>query len=321
MRKPYLLAAAIVTATLSASALAQTFPTHALKIIVGASPGGGSDGLARPLAAQLALELKQTVVVENRAGAGGIIGSRAASSAAPDGYTMVFVTDAHVVSAAMQKIKPYDPVKDFTAIGMVGNAPLIMMVGKHTNISNFAQFLEKARSAPGALSYGSSGVGGNLHLATARLANKAGISMLHVPFKSGGDALQELLAGRIDLLMAAPPNAIPYQNDPRVKLIAVSSSTRLKDLPNLPTIMSQGLDYQYATSIALLGPAGIPAAVVSQLNTALNRVLVQPEMTKVLDMQLVVPQPGTPEVLKAKLVKDVQEIDQAIKNGDLKLQE
>jgi tripartite-type tricarboxylate transporter receptor subunit TctC len=314
-------ALALLAAFVCPLAHGQTFPTHPLKMIVGASPGGGSDGLARPLAAQLALDLKQPVVVENRAGAGGIIGSKATAVSPADGYTMAFITDAHTVSASLQKTRPYDPVKDFTPIGMVGYSPLILMVGKKTGITTFAQFLDKARSAAGGLSYGSSGVGGNLHIATAQLSSKAGISMLHVPFKSGGDALQELLAGRIDVLLAAPTNSVPYQNDPRVTLVAVTSATPLKEMPRLPTIQSTGLDFQYATAIALVGPAGIPAPIVTQLNAALNRVLKQPEMTKVLDSQLVTAAPGSPDVLKAKLTKDVQDISQALAAGQLKLME
>ncbi|NYE23178.1 Bug family tripartite tricarboxylate transporter substrate binding protein [Pigmentiphaga litoralis] len=321
MRLAAALPAVFAVFAMSATPLAhaQTFPAHALKMIVGASPGGGSDGLARPLAAQLALDLKQPVVVENRAGAGGIIGSKATAVSPADGYTMAFITDAHTVSASLQKTRPYDPVKDFTPIGMVGYSPLILMVSKKTGITTFAQFLDKARSASGGLSYGSSGVGGNLHIATAQLSSKAGISMLHVPFKSGGDALQELLAGRIDVLLAAPTNSVPYQNDPRVTLVAVTSATPLKVMPRLPTIQSTGLDFQYATAIALVGPAGIPAPIVAQLNAALNRVLVQPEMTKVLDSQLVTAAPGSPDVLKTKLTKDMQDIGEALAAGQLKL--
>jgi tripartite-type tricarboxylate transporter receptor subunit TctC len=263
-----------------ALALAQgAFPDHPIKLVVPFPPGGTGDLLGRLAAREMQAALGQPVVVENRAGAGGVIGSDAVAKSAPDGYTLVLSNIAsHAIGPSVYSKMPYDAVKDFTHLGLIAAVPSGVAVAANGPYKTLAQLLEKARSAPGAVKFASNGNGTSSHTKLEILNRAAQVSITHVPYKGAAPATQDLLAGQVDGLIAAVPDV---GRNPLLRLLAITTDQRIARWPEVPSVRELGLAPMVASNwFGLSGPAGIPPAVADKLNAALVGALNAPELAE-----------------------------------------
>lgn len=264
-----------------AGAQAQTYPAQPIKIVVPFPPGGATDLLARKVAEGLTPRLGQPVIVENRAGAGGVVASQQVARAAPDGYTLIVgVTGSHSIASHLSAQPAYDPVKDFTPISLLVTAPMVLTVNPSVPANDLASFIAYAKSKPGGVTFGSSGNGTSLHLTGELFAIATGIKMVHVPYKGSAQALNDVVGGQIDAMFIDPPVLVPYQGTGKLKILAVSSRTRNNILPDVPTMEEGGLKgFEVLGWQGLFAPAGTPAAIVERLNREVNAVLASPEVS------------------------------------------
>jgi tripartite-type tricarboxylate transporter receptor subunit TctC len=258
---------------------AQAWPSRPLKLIVPFPPGGTGDLLGRLAAKEMETSLGQPVVVENRAGAGGAIGSDAVAKAAPDGYTMVLSNIAsHSIGPAVYAKLPYDAVKDFTHVGLIAAVPSGVVVAANSPYTSMATLLDKARTAPGAVKFGSNGNGTSSHAKLVILNQAAKVNITHVPYKGSAPATADLLGGQIDGLIAAVPDV---GRNPLLRMIAITTETRAARWPEVPTVRELGLAPMVASNwFGISGPAGMPAAVADRLNAALVAALNTPALAE-----------------------------------------
>jgi tripartite-type tricarboxylate transporter receptor subunit TctC len=294
------------------SALAQAQPVT--RIVVPFAAGGVQDIVARSFNAELGVLLGRTVIVENRAGAGGTIGAASVAKSAADGQTLILAAASHTIAGSLYAKLPYDPLRDFTPIAHIGNVDYVLMIAAEVPAKSVAQFVAYGKANPGKLNYASAGNGSATHLAMAYFASLAGIDMVHVPFKATGEAINEVLAGRAHAVIAANIGAIPYVNDARVRALASTGSQRSKFLPALPTVDEAGVrGYAFDSWIGLLGPAGVPRATVDAINAAVARLLRDPVILERLDKQGVVPQAMSPQAFGELLRADYAKMARVVK--------
>lgn len=296
--------------------VAQNYPTKPVRLVLPYPPGGGSDTIARPLAQRLTARLGQQVVVDNRGGAGGAIGMENAARSAPDGYTIVMALTAQLaVNPSLFRKLPYDPVKDFTPITQMADGPYILVVHPSLPVKSVKEFIALARKRPGEIAYASSGNGSGGHLAAVLLGTMTGIKMLHVPYKGGGPALVDLLAGNVQMLFSTYAAGKGHIKSGRIRALAVSTAKRPSVIPDLPTVAEAGVPgYAAGVWYAMLAPAGTPRDIVDRLNREIIAVLKDPGYSKILFSGAIDPVGSTPEALTeliksemakyAKLVKD-----------------
>jgi tripartite-type tricarboxylate transporter receptor subunit TctC len=284
MRFRRLTAVALVAFGFALPAAAQTaapqpWPTRPLKLIVPFPPGGTGDLLGRFAATQMATSLGQPVVVENRAGAGGVIGSEATAKSPPDGYTLVLSNIAsHAIGAAVYAKLPYDPLKDFTHIGLIAAVPSGVAVAANGPHKSMNALLDKARAAPGSVKFGSNGNGTSSHVKLAILNRAAKVDITHVPYKGAAPATADLVAGQVDGLIAAVPDVGRNQ---LLRLLAITSEKRAARWPDVPTVTELGLPQLVASNwFGISGPAGIPPAVADRINAALVAALNTPDLAE-----------------------------------------
>ena len=271
-----LLAAALVAAP--AAVMAQSFPTRAVKIVVPSPPGGATDALSRSVGARLAEIWGQPVVVENRAGANQMIGGEYVSKSAPDGYTLL-VSDAStfVINPHLHKKLTYEPIRGFTPITVMVRFPWVIAVHPSVPANTFQELVAYAKAKPGAMSYGSFGLGSSGHISVDYLKNLLGIDIVHVPYKGGGPAVTDLLGGQIQMIMVTPLLVEPHARAGKLKLIAAATKDRIERLPSLPTVSESGVPgYEAGTWFALVGPAGMPRDVTSTIHRDVTKVLNEP---------------------------------------------
>jgi len=261
------------------AAFAEDYPTHPVRFLVGWSTGGTVDSLARVLAPRLSQILKQTFIVENRPGAGGTVGTYQVAKAAPDGYTLMLADIGQLAIAPyIYKDLPYDPVKDFTPIGLAALVPLVVISNsKTTNIKTMADLVSYAKAHPGKLNYASPGIGGIHHIAMEVLKSEAGIDMVHVPYKGSGQSMPGLLGGEVQVMMSGFTMAAPYGKSGQVNLLGVTSPKRFSDAPNVPAISEFYKGYDFTSEVGIIGPAGLSPEVVAKLSAALKTALEEPE--------------------------------------------
>lgn len=287
---------------------APTFPSKPLRFVLPYPPGGGSDTIGRPLAQRLGENLKQQVVFDNRGGAGGNIGMELVAKSPPDGYTIILALTAQAaVNPALFKKVPYDPIKDFEPITLLATGPYILVVHPSLPAKSLKELIDLARARPNQITYASSGNGSGAHLAGALLENLTNIRMLHVPYKGGGPALVDLLAGQVQVLFATYAAGKPHIDTGRIRALAVSTGKRLTGV-DLPTVAEAGVPgFDAGVWYAMLAPAGTPRDVVMKLNAEILRALQAPDMKQVLARSAIEPIGSTPEELgafmKAELVK------------------
>ena len=276
-----LLAAPVQALAQAQSALpaAAAFPAKPVRILVGFTPGGGPDIVARALAQKLSEVWKQPVTVENRPGAGGNIAAQAVASAAADGHTLLSVTPGHAVAPAIYPKLPFDTAKDFSGITLTATGPALVIVSPQINIKTMAQLIALAKVQPGKLNYSSAGVGSGSHFAGELLRLQTGIDVVHVPFKGIPEALTETMAGRIQFFISPYASAINLVKEGKARAIAVTGDKRMPDLPDVPTAIESGApNYKWIFWYGLLAPANTPKAVMAQLHEDVTRVLKSPEI-------------------------------------------
>ncbi len=270
------MAAAVATAVLAALS-GTAHAERVIRIVVPFGAGATQDTVARTFSNELGQALGATVVVDNRAGAGGTVGTAQVARAVPDGNTLVLAAASHHLASHLYARLPYDPVKEFVGVSFLGRTGYVVGVPASSGITSIADLIAKARAQPGVLNYASAGNGSASHLATASLAAQAGVQLQHIPFKSTGDATTELLAGRVQVVTGATIGMLPLRSDPRVKLLAYSGTARSRFLPDLPTVAESGLPgYAFDSWLGLLAPAGTPSAEVERINAAVRKVLADP---------------------------------------------
>jgi tripartite-type tricarboxylate transporter receptor subunit TctC len=284
------------------------------KIVVPFAAGGVQDIVARSFNAELGALLGRSVIVENRAGAGGTIGTGFVAKSTPDGQTLILAAASHTIAGSLYAKLPYDPLKDFTPIAHLGNVDYVLMISGAVPAKTVAEFIAYAKANPGKLNYASAGNGSATHLSMAYFCAMAGIEMVHVPFKATGEAVNEVLAGRAQAVIAANIGAIPYAKDARVRMLASTGKRRSKFLPDLPSVEEGGLaGYAFDSWIGLLGPAGVPRDTVRALNAAMGKLLQDPTILERLDKQGVVPQAMTPEAFGELLRADYAKMARVVK--------
>ena len=260
------------------SATAQAFPTKPVKIVVPSPPGGATDALSRSVGGRLAEIWGQPVVVENRAGANQMIGGEYVSKSAPDGHTLL-VSDAStfVINPHLYKKLTYEPIKGFTPITVMVRFPWVIAAHPSVPANTFQELVAYAKAKPGAMSYGSFGLGSSGHISVDYLKNLLGIDIVHVPYKGGGPAVTDLLGGQIQMIMVTPLLVEPHARAGKLKLIAAATKDRIERLPNLPTVAESGVPgYEAGTWFALVGPAGMPREVTQAIHRDVTKVLNEP---------------------------------------------
>ncbi|MES2184093.1 MAG: tripartite tricarboxylate transporter substrate binding protein [Pseudomonadota bacterium] len=281
------------------------WPARAVKIIVPFAAGGGSDIIARFIATKLGAALGQPFVVDNKPGAGGNLGSEQGAKAAADGYTLTLIASSYSVNPAVYKLG-FDPVRDITPIVQISGGPLIIVANPQTGIRTVQDLIQAAHKRPGQLNYATSGAGGIAHAATELLLEQAGIRMTHVPYKGTAPALNDTIAGTTDIYFSSVTSALPQLKSGRLLAIAVTTATRLKALPDVPTVAESGLPgYEVPHWHALIGPKGTPDTVVAQVNQAVNTILKQPDADEHLQRDGVSAVGGTPAQLGDRIAREI----------------
>lgn len=257
------------------SAAAQDFPNRPVRIVVPYPPGGNVDITARTVQAALGEALGQQVLVENRPGAGGTTGSGQVAKSSPDGYTLLLGSSGTITNApAVYKNITYDPIKDFIAIGPIQSTPMVLTAAPKTPVQSYAEFLSYVKTKDSPVSVATAGSGTSNHLALELLMRQANLPLLHVPYKGSGPAITDVLGSQVDAMVDQLSASIGHIRDGRMKALAVTSRTRLPQLPNVPTLIELGVkDFEVSTFTGLFGPAGMPAPVVEKLVAALKKAL------------------------------------------------
>ncbi len=300
-------AAALVAAVFSGAALAQDYPTRPVRIVSSFPPGGGVDAVARTVAPYLQQRLGQPVIVENKAGAAGTIGTDYVAKSPRDGYTLLIGAPGGLSAApALYKNLPYDPIKDLAPVTMAVKMSNLLVVHPSFKATTVSELIAMAKAEPGKLAYGSGGVGTTLHLSGELFKYLAGVDILHVPYKGSGPVLADLVSGQL-MIAFTDPAALEHVKGGRLRLLAQTSGTRLPQIADVPTMAESGVPgYEALNWFAFLLPAGTPEAIVTRLNTELVAILKMPEVMARLDTMAMQAAPTTPQELAAFIVDDTK---------------
>ena len=277
----YWLTCAVVFLTIQSVQAA--YPEKQITLVIPFAPGGANDNLGRIIAQSLSVELKQTVIVENRAGAGTTIGAEYVANSKPDGYTLLLVSAAHVISSSIYSKLRFDPVKSFTPITQLTKSAYVLVTNKDSPIKSVQDLLAMASKQPNKMTYASSGIGSAPHLAGALLGAKGGVELVHVPYKGGGPALLDVMRGDVDVYFASQSTALPYIQSDKVRALGISTEGRSPALPNTPALRESGVPgFELSGWYGLVGPSQLPAAIVQVLNEAIKKILAREEVQTTL---------------------------------------
>jgi tripartite-type tricarboxylate transporter receptor subunit TctC len=291
---------------LAALAHAQTYPTKPIRWIVPSTPGDGSDITGRLIADRISRELGQTVVIENRPGAGGVLGSEVAARAAGDGYTMIVGNaGSHGINAAIYAKLPYDVQKDFVPVALLCTAPNVMVVGPATKTRTVEEFVAFAKGQAGKLNYASGGVGSSSHLSAELLKSLAGVEMTHVPYKGAAPAVAAVMADEVSVMIGNLPPLLPQIKAGKVQALAVTTARRHPSLPDVPPLGDSLAGFETVAWFGVLAPAGTPRAVVERVNAVINQALEHPDVKARMATLGCDPAPSTPEAFAARVNGDV----------------
>jgi tripartite-type tricarboxylate transporter receptor subunit TctC len=317
MKRSIAVAATFLAAVAAPYAGAQAFPSKPIKLIVPFPPGGSTDVAARILGEKMALEFKQPVIVENRAGAGTTIAAAYVAGEPADGHTLYITgTITHATSAALYKNLSYDAVKSFTPVGLLSESPFILVVNP-SKAKTLKELIETARANPGKISYASSGNGAAPHLATEMITKATGIKLIHVPYRGVGPALTAVLGGEVDFLISDVA-AVPHISKGKLRALAVLSAKPSEMAPGVPSILEGGVKgVDVSSNLAIFVPAGTPKDVIARLNAAMNRALAIDDVKRRLAGLGQEVAPGTPEELGSQLAADVQKYAKVVKEAGI----
>jgi tripartite-type tricarboxylate transporter receptor subunit TctC len=295
------------------TAWSQAYPSKPVRVIVVFPPGGGTDIVGRIVFQKVSEQLNQQFIVENRAGAAGMIGAEYVAKSPPDGYTLMVYTQTMLVNAHLYRKTPYDTLKSF--VGITPLTRLVSMFAVHPSmpVRNTREFIALAKARPGEIAYGSSGVGGVQHLATSLFASMAGIELNHVPFKGGAPAVVALMGGEIQAIITPIPEIFPHMKSGRVRIIAVSSGTRTKQFPDIPSIGETLKGYDYSSWFGAFAPAGTPRAIVDRLNAEIRKAMADPAVAANLASQTLDPMPMSPEEFAGLLKSDYDKLGDVVR--------
>jgi tripartite-type tricarboxylate transporter receptor subunit TctC len=302
-------------------AIAQTYPVKPIRMVVPFPPAGAVDIVGRAVAGSLSQSLGQPIVVENRAGAGGAIGSDMVAKAAPDGYTLLSSSSStHSIAPALTPKLPYDALRDFTAVVNIGEGRSVLVVPASAPWKALEEFIAHAKARPGQISYASAGVGTIAHLNNESFVQAAGLQVLHVPYKGTALAVPDLLAGRITMMVDALTSAMPHLRGGKLRALAINGRARSAALPDVPTYSEAGLTGYVPPSSyqGIWGPAGLPVTVVQRLNAETNKVLQGADLREQLAKFGVEPVGGTPEAFAATVRRDMERWGDVIRRGNIK---
>ncbi len=287
---------------------AQEYPSKPIRIIIPLTPGSGADIAGRIVAQKMSDAWKQPVIVENRPGAGGQIGTAAVVKADPDGYTLLVQSSSHSANPAIYKALPYDPLKDIADIAILGKTPYVMVSAASGPYKSLKALIDAAKAKPGEIPFASAGIGASTHLAAEYIVDLAGLKMIHVPFKGSPDAMQDVLGGRSAFYMAPINAGMALVKDGKLNALGVSTKARAEVLPGVPTIAEQGLkEYDMTLWFGMWGPAAMPASVVQKVNAQVNAIVEQPEVKAQFAKLGIQPAPMSPAEF-AKFVRSEIEV-------------
>ena len=312
---------AVVLALVATLACAQTYPTKPIRLVVPFPPGGATDILARDVAQKLTEAWGQSVIVDNRPGAGGNIGSELVAKAAPDGYTIEMGTvGTHAINASLYAKMPYDHVKDFTPVILVAGVPNVLVVNPSVPANSVAEIIAYAKANPGKLNFASSGNGTSIHLSGELFKVMAGVQITHIPYKGSTPALQDLLAGQVQMMFDNLPPSLPQIKAGKLRALAVTSATRAPALPDVPTLAESGLPgFEASSWFGILAPAGTPAPIVAKLNGEIAKWLATPEAKEKLAKQGANAAGGSPDDFAKHIAAETAKWAKVVKDSGAKI--
>ena len=317
-----LLTLAAVAALLmtAAESGAQNYPTKSIRLVAPSTPGDAPDVIARLVAERLSVALGQQVVVENRPGAGGVVGSEIVAKAAPDGYTLIMGNaGSHGINAAVYSSLPYNILKDFAPISQIAVAPNVFVVNPELPVKTIPEFIAYAKARPGQLSYASGGNGSSSHMSMELLKSMAGIDVVHVPYKGSTPALTDVIGGQVALMSVNMPPAVPHVKAGKLRALAVTTRMRSPSMPDLPTVGESLAGYETVAWFGVLAPAGTPKDVVNRLSTEIGRIARSAEMRERLAGMGAEPVGGTPDEFAAVMARDIAKWTTLAKSVGIKI--
>ncbi len=322
MKKLLSIVCAATCLTLSAGqAVAQAYPTKPIKIIVPFGPGGFTDVVARILGVKLGESLGQSVVIENKPGAGSMIGTDQVAKSAPDGHTLLIVSSTHVISPWIYKSVPYDPLKSFAPVSKLVDSPYVLLTNPKVPAKNVQEFIALAKANPDKIHYASSGNGSAQHLIGGMFASMTKTQLKHVPYRSSNLATTDVVAGVVESSFAGVPNALSQVPNGRLNALAVTSAKRIPQLPNVPTMQEAGVPgYDATIWLALLAPAGTPAPIVNKLNAEVAKIMNTAETNKAMFEAGVEVSLSTPEALTQLMTSEMSKWGKVVKEAGIKLE-
>jgi len=315
------LAIGLLLACLAPLASAQAYPNHAIRLVVPFPAGGTTDILARAVAQKLTESLGQSVVVDNRPGAGGNIGADVVAKSQPDGYTLLMGTvGTHAINPSVYAKMPYDHIKDFVPVVLVAGVPNVLVVNPSLPVNSVADLIKLAKAKPGTINFASSGNGTSIHLSGELFKTMAGVDMTHVPYKGSAPALTDLIAGQVQVMFDNLPSSLPQIKAGKLHAIAVTSLQRAPALPDVPTMSESGLPgFEASSWFGVLGPAGTPPAVVAKLNGEVNKWLQTPQAREQLLAQGAQAAGGSPEQFAAFIRAETDKWAKVVKASGAKI--
>ena len=319
--KKFARATMICAACMALPLAAQDYPSKPLRLISPFSAGGGADTVARFFGQKLAATLQQQVVVDNRAGAGSIIGTDIAAKAPPDGYTILIVNDTHAINANLFRKLPYDPIRDFAPITMIAATPFLLLVHPSLPVKTAQDLVKLAKSKPGQINYASSGNGSVAHFAGEFFKVTAGVDIVHIPYRGITQAVIDVTSGAAQMMIVSPLSALPLARAGKLRLLAVTSANRAQALPEVPTIREGGLkDFEFSSAYGLLAPRGTPDAAISVIHQGIVRALKTEDAQARLKEECADPVGSTPEVWQKYLVEQTAKYAKLVRAAGMKVE-
>ena len=315
----FFLLIAFAASTAAAQTRGNDYPNKFVRFIVPYAPGGSSDVLARALGQKLGDALGQTFVIDNRPGAGSMIGTDVAAKATPDGYTLILSDMPHTINPSIHAKVPYHPVRDFAPVTIIGVSPMFLFANPSLKVQNVKEFIALARSQPGKIAIASGGTGATTHLLAELLQSRAGIKLTHVPYKGAGPALTDVVGGQIPATFTSMATAAPFAKSGRLRILGVTSAKRLAAFSDVPTFEESGVSgLVFEHWWGVMAPAATPRVVIDTLHAAIAKALAQPDLRERFAALAVEPRTNTPEQFRALLESDLQRWAKVVKDAGIK---